>query len=106
HADDLRTSGFSLLAAQLGVHTAGAADAGYDPTNFYNPDTATIGTLVWGDYEFGKKGDVVGRKSFVSELVSRDITKIISVVPLLNDNNIGVYGHLYSLAIASLDNTF
>jgi hypothetical protein len=106
HADDLRTSGFSRFAAQLGVRTAGAADAGYDPTNFYNPDTATIGTLVWGDYEFGKKGDVVGRKSFVSELVSRDITKIISVVPLLNDNNIGVYGHLYSLAMASVDNTF
>jgi hypothetical protein len=105
HADDLRAAGFSRLAAQLGVRAAGAADAGYDPTNFYNPDTAIIGTLVWGDFEFGKKGESVGRKSFVSELVSRDITKIISVAPLLNDNDIGVYGHLYSLAMASVDNT-
>jgi hypothetical protein len=105
HADDLRAAGFSRLAAQLGVRAAGAADAGYDPTNFYNPDTAIIGTLVWGDFEFGKKGEGVGRKSFVSELVSRDITKIISVAPLLNDNDIGVYGHLYSLAMASVDNT-
>ena len=105
HADDLRTSGFSRLAAQLGVRAAGAADAGYDPTNFYNPDTAIIGTLVWGDSEFGKKGEGVGRKSFVTKIVSQQITKIISVAPLLNDNEIGVYGHLYSLAMASVDNT-
>ena len=106
HADDLRASGFSRLAAQLGVRAAGAADAGYDPTNFYNPDTATIGTLVWGDFEFGKKGEGVGRKSFVTKIVSRQITKIISVAPLLNDNVTGVYGHLYSLAMAGVDNTF
>ena len=105
HADDLRAAGFSRLAAQLGVRTAGAADAGYDPTNFYNPDTATIGTLVWGDFEFGKKGEGVGRKSFVSELASRDLTKIISLAPLLNDNVTGVCGHLYSLAMAGVDNT-
>jgi hypothetical protein len=105
HADDLRASGFSRLAAQLGVRAAGAADAGYDPTNFYNPDTAIIGTLVWGDSEFGKKGEGVGRKSFVTKIVSRQITKIISVAPLLNDNDTGVYGHLYSLAMASVDNT-
>jgi len=104
--DNLRAAGFTRLAAQLGVRSSGAADAGYDPTNFYNPDTATIGSLVWGDFEFGKKGEGVGRKSFVSELVSRQITKIISVAPLLNDNVIGVSGHLYSLSMASVDNTF
>ncbi len=106
HEDNLRAAGFSRLAAQLGVREAGAADAGFDPTNFYNPDTAIIGPLGWGDYEFGKKGPGVGRRSFVSELVSRQITKIISIAPLLNDNEIGVYGHLYSLAMASVDNTF
>ncbi len=105
HADDLRAAGFFRLAAQLGVRAAGAADAGYDPTNFYNPDTAIIGSLVWGDFEFGKKGEGVGRRSFVSELVSRDLTKIISIAPLLNDNDTGVCGHLYSLAMASMDNT-
>jgi len=104
--DDLRAAGFTRLAAQLGVRASGAAEAGYDPTNFYNPDTATIGTLVWGDFEFGKKGEGVGRKSFVTKIVSRQLTKIISVAPLLNDNDIGVYGHLSSLAMASVDNTF
>jgi hypothetical protein len=106
HADDLRAAGFFKLAAQLGVRAAGAAESGYDPTNFYLPDTAVIGSLVYGDLEFGKKGEGVGRKSFVSKLVSRQITKIISVAPLLNENDIGACGQLYSLALGGVDNTF
>ena len=105
HADDLRAAGFIRLATQLGVTAAGAADTGYDPTNYYNPETATIGALVWGDFEFGKTNEGVGRKSFVTKIVSRRITKIISIAPLLNDNDAGVCGHLYSLALASVDNT-
>ena len=105
HEDNLRAAGFFTLAAQLGVRVAGCAEAGYDPTNFYQPDTAIIGNLVWGDLEFGSKGEGVGRKSFVSKIVSRQITKIISVAPLLNREDAGVCGHLYSLALGSVDNT-
>ena len=105
HEDDLRAAGFFKLAALLGVRAAGCVESGYDPTNFYNPDTAVIGHLVWGDLEFGKKGEGVGRKSFVSKLVSRQITKIISIAPLLNENDAGVCGHLYSVALGSVDNT-
>jgi hypothetical protein len=105
HADDLRASGFFTLAVQLGVRAAGAVEAGYDEKTFYNPDTAVIGTLLYGDLEFGKKGEGVGRKSFVSKLVSQQITKIISVAPLLNENDAGVSGHLFSLALGSVDNT-
>jgi hypothetical protein len=106
HADDLRAAGFFKLAAQLGVRAAGAVETGYDPTNFYLPDSAVIGNLLYGDLEFGKKGDGVGRKSFVSLLVSRQITKIISIAPLLNENEIGACGQLYSLALGGVDNTF
>jgi hypothetical protein len=105
HEHDLRAAGFVQLAAQFGVRAAGAADSGYDPTNFYNPDTAVIGHLVWGDLEFGKKGEGVGRKSFVSKLVSRQMTKIISIAPLLNENDAGICGHLFGLAMGSVDNT-
>jgi hypothetical protein len=105
HEADLRAAGFFKLGAQLGVRVAGSAEAGYDPTNFYQPDTAIIGNLVYGDLEFGQKGEGVGRKSFVSKLVSRQITKIISVVPLLNQESAGVSGHLYGLALGSVDNT-
>jgi hypothetical protein len=104
-ASDLRAAGFFKLAAQLGVQAAGSRQTGYDPTNFYLPDTPIIGQLVWGDLEFGKKGPDVGKKSFVSKLVSRRITKIISIAPLLNQDAAGVCGHLYGLAMGSVDNT-
>lgn len=103
--EDLRTAGFFKLAAQLGVRAAGAMESGYDEKTFYNPDTAVIGHLVWGDLEFGRKGEGVGRRSFVSKLVSQQITKIISIAPLLNENTAGVCGHLYGLAMGSVDNT-
>jgi hypothetical protein len=106
HADDLRAAGFFKLAAQLGVRAVGAMETGYDPTNFYLPDSPVIGNLAYGDLEFGQKGESVGRKSFVSLLVSRQITKIISIAPLLNENEIGACGQLYSLALGSVDNTF
>ena len=105
HAEDLRAAGFFQLGAALGVRVAGAADSGFDTNTFYLPDSPVIGALVWGDSEFQKKGDGTGKKSFVSNLVSRQMTKIISVAPLINENAAGVCGHLFSLALGSVDNT-
>ena len=105
HADDLRAAGFFKLGARFGVRVAGAADVGYDPNTFYLPDSPITGQLVWGDLEFGKKGDNVGKKSFVSKLVSQQMTKIISVAPLINENDAGICGHFYSLTLGSVDNT-
>ncbi|HVV01873.1 MAG TPA: hypothetical protein VHH88_10965, partial [Verrucomicrobiae bacterium] len=47
----------------------------------------------------------VGRKSFVTKLLTSDVTKIINVTPLLNHDAAGVCGNLYSLAFGSVDNT-
>ena len=102
---DLRAAGFFKLGEQLGVRVAGGVEAGYDPATFYQPDTAIIGNLVYGDLEFGKKGEGVGRKSFVSKLVSQQMTRIISIAPLLNQQTASVCGHLYGLALGSVDNT-
>jgi len=104
-ADELRAAGFFKLGSELGVRVVGCTEAGYDPATFYQPDTAIIGNLVWGDLEFGRKGEDVGKKSFVAKVVSREVTKIISVAPLLNQEYIGVCGHLYGLAMGSVDNT-
>ena len=52
-----------------------------------------------------KKSDGIGKKSYVSKLVSREMTKIISVAPLLNENDAGLCGHFFSLCLGSLDNT-
>ena len=99
---DLRLAGFFSLADRYGVRVAASAQAGYDENATY--DNPLIGNLVWGDVEFGKKGTGVGRRSFVSKLVSQEMTKIINVSPLLNHNLAGVSGNLYSLACGSVEN--
>lgn len=103
HLSDLRLAGFSALARRYGVQVAGSADAGYDPKAFY--ETALVGRLVWGDYEFGRKGKGIGRRSYVSKLLTQRLTKIINVAPLRSHTAAGVAGTLFSLAIGSVDNT-
>lgn len=100
---DLRQAGYFALVAELGIRVAGSAQAGYDPTNYY--DTPLIGSLIWGDLEFGREGEGVGRKSFVSKLVTHEVTKIINITPLLNHNTAGVSGNLYGLTMGSVDNS-
>lgn len=102
-AEDLREAGFFDLGQELGVRVAAAARAGWDPTNYY--ETPLIGTLVFGDLEFERKDESTGRKSYVSKLVSQEMTKIINITPLLNHNTAGVCGNLYSLAMGSVDNS-
>ena len=99
---DLRLAGFTTLGKSLGVRVASSAEAGYDETKFY--ETPLLGNLVWGDLEFGKKDYVIGRKSFVSKLVTGQMTRIINITPLMNHNEAGVTGNLYSLALGSVDN--
>ena len=105
HAGDLRAAGYFTLGKELGVRVMGAVEAGYDPNTFYLPDSPIIGALVWGDLEFGRTNRDAGKRSFVSKLVSQQMTKIISVAPLINENSAGVCGHFFSLALGSVDNT-
>jgi len=60
---------------------------------------------VAGDLEFDLHGATSGRNSYVSKLLTSDLTKIISIAPLLNHNLAGVCGHLYGPSIGSVDNT-
>ncbi len=101
---DVRLAGFSDLAAKYGVRLAGSTQTGYDERTFYAPESAPVGTPVWGDLEFGRKGEGIGRKSYVSKLLTTNITKIVDITPVLNHNLAGVAGHLYSLAMSSVDN--
>jgi uncharacterized protein (DUF362 family) len=103
HRTDLRQAGFIELATRLGVGVEAAVESGFDEKVFY--ESALLGQLIWGDHEFGKQAEGVGRKSFVSKLVTQRMTKIINLPPLLNHNQTGVSGNLFSLAIGSVDNT-
>jgi hypothetical protein len=100
---DLRLAGFDDLARRYNVGLAGAADSGYDENVFY--DNSIMGSLVAGDLDFDRSGKTTGRNSYVSKLLTRTLTKIINVSPLLNHNLAGVCGNLYSLAMGSIDNT-
>ena len=102
HEASLRRAGYFELAKRLGIRVEGAAGAGFDRDTFY--ETALIGNLVFGDLEFGSKAEGAGRKSFVSKLVSQEMTKIINIAPLLNHNAAGVAGNLFSLTLSSVDN--
>jgi len=102
---DLRRAGFMELGARYGIRVEGSANTEYDEEIFYSPERPILGQLVWGDVEFGRKGESVGRRSFVSRLLTKSITKLINITPLLNHNTAGVSGNLYSLAMGSVDNT-
>lgn len=99
----LRAAGYLSLKDSLGIQVLGARDLGYDGEKFY--ESSLIGTMIWGDHEFGEKGEGRGKKSFVSQLLASQVTKIINITPLLNHNRAGVYGNLVGLALASVDNT-
>ncbi len=101
---DLRRAGFMEMAERYGVQIEGSANGGFDESVFYSPERPIVGQLVWGDVEFGRKGEGVGRKSFVTRLLTKQVTKVINITPMLNHNAAGVNGHLYSLAQGSVDN--
>jgi uncharacterized protein (DUF362 family) len=100
---DLRLAGYFDLANRYGIRISGSQQVGYDENVYY--DMPLPSTLIWGDLEFGKKGGSIGRKSFVTKLLTQEISKIINITPLLNHDVAGVTGNLYSLAMGSVDNT-
>lgn len=99
----LRLAGFFEFKERFGVRVEAAAERGWDETVHY--ESALTGRPVWGDLEFGRKGPEVGRRSYLSKLVTRDITRHIVLVPLLNHNSAGVSGALFNLALGSVDNS-
>ncbi len=101
---DLRRAGYGALAASLGITLAGALQSGYDPSDAYS--FALITGLRFGDLEFGKTGEGVGRRSFVTKLLGPRVTRIISIAPASNKQSTGVTGHIYSMTLGSLDNTW
>lgn len=101
-AEDLRSAGYPELANRLGVGITSAVEAGYDGAHYY--ESPILGRLVFGDLEFGRKAEGVGRRSHVTKLLTRRVDKVIQISPLLNHNIASVSGSLYGMAIGSVDN--
>ena len=101
---DLRAAGFVDLARHYGVEVAASVSEGWDETRAYGI-SPILGQLVAGDLEFQKTGEGVGRKSFLSKLLTHRLTRLVNISPLLNHYAAGVAGNLYGLALGSVDNT-
>lgn len=99
----LRLAGYLEWEESLGIRVAAARESGYDPQSWY--ESSLLGTLTWGDSEFGRSGEGIGRRSYVARLLTERIDHIVNVSPLLNHNLGGVSGNLVGLALASVDNT-
>jgi hypothetical protein len=101
---DLHRAGYNKLANSFGITLAGAREVGYDESQSY--EFALVTGLRFGDLEFGRKGEGVGRRSFLTRLLGPRVTKIISIAPASNKHSAGVTGHLYSMTLGSVDNTW
>lgn len=103
---DLRNAGWYRLAEELGVRCLASDQAGWDPDPDKAYDKAVLGRLVAGDLEYGRKEEPgVGRRSYVSRLLTHDLDRIIPVTPVMNHNVAGVNGQLLGLAFAGVDNS-
>ena len=99
---ELRSAQFDRLAKRHGVRLAGSLDTGWDESVTY--DESTLGTLIEGDLEFKTGEETISRKSHLTRLLTKEITRIISIQPLINHNRVGVSGHLVGLTRGAVDN--
>ncbi len=99
---DLRLAGFDVVAQKYGVRLEGAFNEGYDPDVFY--DNSVPGSLVAGDLDFDRTAAKTGRKSYVTKILTKQVTKIVIISPLLNHNVAGVCGNIFNLSFSSVDN--
>lgn len=103
-ARDLILAGYPALADRLGIRWVATEEYGWDEDEYY--DNPTIGRLLIGDLEFPRRDRPnAGRKSHVSRLLSKEVTKIIPVTPLLSHTLLGVHGHMAGLSLGAVDNT-
>ena len=101
---ELEAAGYFELAQTLHILCKSSQDEGWDSSKFY--ENPLLGRPLYGDFEFGKKGDGIGRRSYLARLVTKEFTKLISVAPVLSHNLGAVNGHLLSLGLGSIDNSF
>lgn len=90
-----------------------------DPVKGYDSkaqvSAPVLGKLIWGDSAFGGKsrtrfvdflgtGDQLSSKSFYSNILSKEVTKIINVPSLADSFLTGINGALANMVLPNLDN--
>ncbi|MCS7049335.1 MAG: DUF362 domain-containing protein [Verrucomicrobiae bacterium] len=90
----LRAAGFSDALA--------IAPDGWDEEQFY--ESRLVGRLIWGDRLFGREEHGFDTRSHLPLVVTRRVTKLISVPVLQDHEACGVAGTLYNLSLGMVDN--
>ncbi len=104
---DLKAAGFP--------NNTGYQVRGIEPCTGYNQkaevNSPLIGRLIWGDLGFTcnrkamvREPEQLSSQSHWSNIVSREVTKIINLPVMTNDENCGLAGALYNVTIPNLDN--
>ncbi len=102
--EDLKKADYPRIAKALGVRLAGARDAGYE--SHPNFDVTLTHPLQPGDRHFGKPENAQQeRLSHLSKLLTRELTCIINLHPLIAHPVTGSRGHLDALGLDCADNT-
>jgi hypothetical protein len=109
-ADDLHAAGFS---ANHGYQLVSIPPAkGYDRSAQFS--APVLGKLIWGDALFNEKQGKFGKRfseadqlsssSFLANVLSKQVTKVINVPVLSDDAGCGVAGAIYNMTVPNLDN--
>ena len=110
-ASDLAAAGFATQRGGYEVRSIIPA-IGYDlKAPFSAP---VLGRLIWGDARFQEKqkrfgkvsveADQLSSTSYFSNVVARDVTKIINIPVLSDEAGCGVAGALYNITVPNVDN--
>lgn len=110
-ADDLRSAGY--VSERGGYQTASVPPTrGYDRAAQFS--APILGKLIWGDLLFDEKQGKLGKRSepadqlssssYLSNVLSKQVTKVINVPVLSDEAGCGVAGAIYNMTVPNLDN--
>ena len=109
-ADDLHAAGY---VADHGYQVVSIPPGkGYDRTAQFS--APVLGKLIWGDALFDEKQGKLGKRfaeadqlsssSFLANVLSKQVTKVINVPVLSDEAGCGVAGAVYNMTVPNLDN--
>ncbi len=101
-ARDMTQAGVPLRNEAGSVrYLATTPDTGSDESIFYQ--SGFVAKPHWGDFDFGRME--VSDRSYLSNIVTKRVTKIINIPTATDHRDAGIAGCLFNLAIGSADNT-
>ncbi|MDR3401261.1 MAG: DUF362 domain-containing protein [Chthoniobacter sp.] len=110
-ADDLQAAGYTSERGGYQVVSV-PPSGGFDRTAQFT--APVLGKLIWGDLLFAEKQGKLGKRSapadqlssssYLANVLSKQVTKVINVPVLSDEAGCGVAGAIYNMTVPNLDN--